>query len=156
MKKISLITSLSFLVLFLLVSCVSSSSKLVKSGDGNDWVKFDDNDYGNYSYKIVNIDKNNGNHIVQVWEKHVFSNKGREKYIQKMTKKEFPTEGYDKLSVFKGLYEIDCKKQMKKTLYMMTYDKDSNVLDSKDYKAPEWDYVIPDTMGDILRTKVCK
>ena len=57
MKKINSVIFLSVLVLFLLVGCVSSSSNLVKSGEDNDWLEFDDNDDGDYSYKKVNIDK---------------------------------------------------------------------------------------------------
>ena len=71
MRKISLVISLSFLIVFLFVGCVSSSSNLVISGNI-------------VSYRMENIQNNGGKYIVQVWEKEVYSDKGREELIQKM------------------------------------------------------------------------
>jgi len=77
MKKISSVISLSFLVLFLTVSCEKSSS---------DWVEYRNEKGYVSSYKKVNIQKDDGNYIVQVWDKYVFSDKGKEIIIQDMKK----------------------------------------------------------------------
>jgi uncharacterized protein YxeA len=149
MKKITSVISLLFLLL--LVGCVNSSSNLVKSGEDSDWVKFDDNDDGDYSYKKVNIDKEGGNYIVQVWDKKVFSDKGREKYIQGMTKSEKP---FDKLSEGRDLIEIDCKKLRKRTVSTTLYDQEKVIFFQ--YYDEEWSYITPNSHGETILEEVCK
>ncbi|MDD5344630.1 MAG: hypothetical protein PHW12_09450 [Smithella sp.] len=148
MKKISLVISLSFLVLFLLTSNVNSSPN---------WVKYLNDKDGNIcSYKKVNINKDNGNYIVQVWTKIVLSEKRRKEIIQKRIELGISTKGDDKLSEEWGLSEIDCKKKTERILSVTLYDTDGNVLFSRNYDKREWSYVIPDSRGDILLKKVCK
>ncbi|MGA2783013.1 MAG: surface-adhesin E family protein [Smithella sp.] len=158
-KNICSVISLSVLVLLLLVGCVSSSSKLVKSEDGNDWVKFMNDDVGNvYSYKKVNIDKNGGNYIVQVLEKQIYSNEGREKEIQSRIKDGLSIEGYNKLSEQRILFEIDCKKRRDHGLSLIQYDKDGKVLFSYDIDTNKrkWSHVITDSYDEIVLKKVCE
>lgn len=143
MKKISSVISISFLVLFLLVGCVGSSSNLVKSGNV-------------VSYKMENIQNNGGKYIVQVWEKEVYSDKGREELIQKMRDNEISTERYDKLKETMSLYEIDCKKKKRNILSVTDYDMDGKVLFTYSYDKQEWVYIVPDSKFDSFRKDVCK
>jgi hypothetical protein len=143
MKKISSVVSLSFLVLLLLVGCVSSSSSLVKSGN-------------DVSYKTENIQINGGKYIVQVWEKEVYSDKGREELIQKMRDHKMATERYDKLKETMSLYEINCKKKRKNVLSITDYDTDGKVLFSHSYDKEEWVYIVPDSKIDKFQKEVCK
>ena len=156
MKKISSVISLSVLVILLLVSCVGSSSNLVKSGDDNDWVNYYDSEYGNFSYKKVNIDKDGGNYIVRVWGNKVISDKGREIVIQFRTQNRLSTEGYDKLKESKSFIEIDCKKQTKRELSTRDYDTNGKILYTDSPDKPNWDYIFPDSLMDTLRKKVCE
>jgi hypothetical protein len=147
MKKISSVICLSFLVLFLIVSTVIGSS---------DWMEYyTDNDGTIWSYKKVNIDKGKGKYIVQVWEKRVYSDKNREEQILDRTKDGLSTEGWDKLSEGKGLVEIDCKKLKMRVLSVINYDTDGKVLSSDSFDENKWKYIIPDTLGETLRNKVC-
>jgi hypothetical protein len=156
MKNISSFISLSFLFLLLLVSCVNRESHLVKSGDYNDWVKYNrDNDGNAYSYKKGNIDKDEGKYIVQIWIKKVYSKKGREKEIQSRIKDGLSTKGYDKLSHIVSLGDIDCNKRMKQTLSLTRYDMDNKVLNSWNYDR-KWEYMISNSNGDNVRKIVCK
>ena len=75
MKKISSVISLSFIVLFLLVTPVMGS---------DDWVE--------YSH-----DKDGVKYIVQVWEKKFLSDKNKKKYIQVRRHSGKSTKGWDKL-----------------------------------------------------------
>jgi hypothetical protein len=143
MKKISSIISLSFLVLLLLVGCVGSSSNLIKSGD-------------DVSYKMENIQNNGGQYIVQVWEKEVYSDKGREELIQKMRDNEMSTQRYDKLKETMTLYEIDCKKKRRNILSVTDYDMDGKLIFSHSYDKQEWVYIVPDSKFDSFRKEVCK
>ena len=89
--------------------------------------------------------------------KIVYSDTGREKYIQYRTKKEVSPEGYDKLSNQQYLIEEDCKNHRYKILFVVNYDKDGNVIHSeKNNKREEWEYIVPDTNGETLKKKVCE
>jgi len=157
MKKIYSVVSLSFLVMFLLVSNVNSSSDSVKHNNKKErnvssakWVEFTNDDDGNvYSYQKVNIEKD----IVQVWKKIVYSDEGRKKYIKWRTS---TPKGYDKLSYVTFLNDIDCKKKSKRSLSVIHYDTDSKVLWSYDYDKPKWSHISPDTSDEKLLKEVCK
>ena len=143
MKKISSVIFLSFAVLFLLVGCVGSSSHLVNSGN-------------DVSYNTENIQNNGGKYIVQVWEKEVYSDKGRKELIQKMRDNEMSTERYDKLKETMTLYEIDCKKKRRNILSVTDYDTGGKILFSHSYDKQEWVYIVPDSKFDSFRKEVCK
>jgi hypothetical protein len=119
----------------------------MNSEDDNEWVNLDDNDEGVYSYKKVNIDKD----VVQVWDKKVFSDTGREKYIQGMTK---TGKSFEKLSEGRDLIEIDCKKLMKRTVSTTLYDQ-SRVIFFQ-YYDEEWSYITPNSHGETILKGVCK
>ena len=150
MKKISSIVSLSLLVIFLLVGCVSSSSSLVKSVGDNDWVNFDDNDDGVYSYKKVSIEKG----IVQVWRKKVFSDEGRKKEIQYLIESGYPTEGFDKLSEEMDLIEVDCKSLKKRTVSTKLYNQNKEIFFQ--YYNEEWSSLTPNSHGETIFKGVCE
>ena len=122
-----------------------------------DWVNYSSDNYGNvYSYKMGNIQNNGGKYIVQVWEKEVYSDKGEEELIQKMTKNGLSTEGYNKLKETMSLYEIDCNKKMKNISSITDYDMEGKVLLSYSYDKKEWGFIVPDSKVDSFRKEVCK
>ena len=148
MKKISSVVCLLFLVLPLIISCQSNSS---------DWMEYRVDNYGNvYSYKKGNIDKNNGNYIVQVFYKTVYSEKGREKYLQERREKKYSTEGYDKLSHTVYSTEVDCKKQEIKLLSVVESYADGEKLFSWSNDKPEWINTIPGSEGETVLKLNCE
>ena len=147
MKKIGSVISLSFLVLFLLVSNVYCSSE---------WVELYKNDDGDVLlYNKGSIEKGEGEYIFHVWEKVVCSKKSREKFLQSKRESGGSIEVWDKLSEDVSISEIDCKKKMKRTLSTYLYDKDGKLLLSDSPDEPEWKYIIPDSNEDSLRKAVC-
>lgn len=150
MKRLNMKTIyLSFLIILLFATSAYSAA---------DWVKYnrDDHDCNVSSYMKGKIRKDRGKHIVQVWDKMVYSNKGREKYIQSRGKNGLSTQGWDKLANVQCLFEIDCKKRTIQMLSIIQYDMDDRVLHSGSYHQPIWNYIIPDSDGDNLRKKVCQ
>ena len=128
-----------------------------KPKPSSDWVECYKNEDGNvFSYKIGDIDNNKGKSIVQVWVKTVYSDKGREKVIQGEKTKRHTTEGWDKLSDEKWLYQIDCKKQGFNVVSFDYYDTDGKIFYSKVYNKPEWGNIIPNSILDISQKEVCK
>ena len=146
MKKISSVISLSVLFILLFVTPVIGSE---------DWVKIYYDDESVCLYNKVSI-KHLTKDIVQVWEKTLYSYKGKEETIEWMTKSGLSTEGYDKLSENRILYEIDCEKKRMRILSINEYDIDGKVLFSRDNIKSEWNNIIPDSNGYNLRKKVCK
>lgn len=160
MKTIGSLITLLFLIIGLLVTSVNGSDWLLEYNRGdhyvtpvigsNVWKVFhmDTND-NVFSYNTVSI-KRQTKYVVQVFEKIVYSEKGREKLTHNVTKK-----GYDKLSHSLHLVEVDCKNGMSRFLSITDYDKNDLVLNSDSFDKPEWNHIISDTMMDTLRKKVC-
>jgi hypothetical protein len=148
MKKFGSVIILSFFVLLLLVCCEKSSS---------DWVPCQYDHEGNVSsYRKGNIQKEDGNYIVQVSVKEVYSDKGREKFIQTMTENRISTKEYDKLLYRIYLNEIDCKNKKMKILSINNYDTNGKVFGSRNYPEGEWEHIAPDSHRDTLRKNVCQ
>jgi hypothetical protein len=139
---------LSFLLILMLVTPVNGSS---------DWVRCERSNTGNVLfYNKVSIKHRTGD-IVQVWYKLVYSDEGREECIQHLKTRGFLlSEDWDRLSYRLALKEIDCKNEMSRFLSIIFYDTYSTVLSSDSYDKPKWDYIVPGSMMDILRKKVCK
>lgn len=143
-RTISSVISLSFLIILLLVGCEKPSSK---------WMEYSrDNDGNVRSYKKVNTEKD----IVQVWVKLVYSDVGRKKKFQDIRELGVSIEESNKLSYSHFLSEIDCKKQRISILSIIHYDTDGNSLYSHSDDKPEWEYIDPDSNGEIFLKKVCK
>ena len=148
MKKISSVISLSFLVLFLIVTPVIGSS---------DWVEYGRTSDGTVMlYDKKNITKSGGKGIVQVWMKWIYSDKPREKFIKKARNSGLSTEGWDKLLYGIILYQIDCKKKKSRLFSVIQYDEGGNVLHNDHVDEPKWDYIVPDSSHDNLQKIVCK
>ena len=143
MKKISPIISLSFVVLFLLVTTVWGSS---------DWVEFYTGKMGNVtSYKKVTIEGQE-KYVV----KEVFSDKGRKEYIQDRAEKGLSTEGYDKLFSLQSLSEIDCKENKIMNISVSDFDTDGKQLNSHFNDKPKWVKIRNNSFFDSLRKEVCQ
>jgi hypothetical protein len=153
MKKNSSVISLSFIVLLLLVSCVSSSSNLVKHSDDIDWVKnYTDTNGDVIFYKIEHRIKD----VVQVWGKRVFSDKGRKEFIQDRIDNGLSVVGMDKLEYFTYLNEINCNANTGRVLSVVYYNTDGKVVYSSSFGEPKLEDIVPNSIGDSFRKKVCK
>jgi len=148
MKRISLVVSLLFVVLFLFVSCGKISYE---------WVQYRKNkDENVYFYKMGDVRKGGPAHFVQVWGKEVYSQKGREDEIQSRTKDGLSNAGYDKLSYKKCLYEIDCNKQKISILSISHYNADNKELYASGSNVSKWFDIEPDSTSEHLQKEVCK
>ena len=144
MKKISSVISFLFLVLFLLVHPVFGSSE---------WVEFYKGKMGNVtSYKSVTIEQGLERYAV----KEVFSDKGREEFIQDRIKKGLSTEGYEKLSNTQSLSEIYCKKREIMNISVFYFDTDGKMLDSYIVDKPKWIKIPDNSFFNSLLKEICK
>ena len=147
MKTVYSVIFLPCLIILLLITPVIGSS--------DDWVEYGRSYNDNvYFYNSVRI-KPTTKDIVQVLTKKVYSDVGKQEYIEERRKVDFTTEGYDKLSHTLDLYEIDCKKKMNNLLSISHYDMDNKILYHHSYDKPDWNYIISSSMFDYLREIVC-
>jgi len=145
MKLIHSVIFLSVLIVLLPVTPVL----------GSDWVEYGKTSLGDvYSYNKVKI-KHRKN-AVQVWVRFVYSDEGRKRYIQGMRKYGGSTEGYDNLSQTLTLYEINCEKGMSRVLSIIEYNNQGVTLYRGSSDKSKWIYIVPGSVKDNLRKKICK
>jgi len=144
MKKINSVIFLQVLIILLLVSPVFGSS---------DWVEFYKGKMGNVaSYKKITVEKGIDKYVV----KEVFSDKGREEYVQDCIEKGFSTEGYEKLSNIQSLSEIDCKKKKIMNISVFYFDTEGKKLNSHFIDKPKWVKIPNNSFFNSLLKEVCK
>jgi hypothetical protein len=143
MKKIRSIV-LSFLISFLFAGPVMAS---------DDWEKnYTDANGDVVLYKIERRDADS----VQVWGKRIFSAIGQEEFLRDRKENGFSTKGWEKLGHFTSLYEINCPKRLGRLLSVVIYDADGKIVYADSFGEPDWDDILPNTVGDTLQKKVCK
>jgi hypothetical protein len=124
-----------------------------------DWVNYGKDKDGNIrSYAKLKTEIEGGQYIVQVWDKKVYSDKGKEKEIQYRIQEGFSNEGYDKISTHEILWEINCKEPMTRLLRISDYDTNGETLRNFNLNVDnesKWDDVISGSQAEFLREKVC-
>lgn len=148
MKKIGSVICLSFIFILLYATTIIAAS---------DWVQYDVDHEGNvYLYKKWSIDKELASYIMPVCDKWIYSDQGRNTYMQLLKRRGRSTDGYDKLSYDILFSEIDCKNNRHRTIYTLIYDMDNKEIDSSANKTLEWIDIVPGSPRDSLRKAVCK
>ena len=125
----------------------------VSEKSSSNWVKhYTDANGDVISYKIENKIKN----VVQVWVKRVLTDEGEKVFIQDSRNNGLPTEGWSRLEHFTSLYEIDCQEKSGRVLSVVIYDKEGKIVYASSFGEPKWEYMVPDSIGDSFRKKVCE
>ncbi len=158
MKKINLFVLLLFMLasLLLFVGCEKDAEDTAIQVP-SDWVQYGiDKDENVWTYnRNLNIKKEGDSYMVSAWAKRILSEKGREKIIQQMKSQGKSVTGYEKLAEDKILNEVDCKNKRYKILSVISYDQNGKVLLSENSKESSWNYVAPNSNGNIFLRKVC-
>jgi hypothetical protein len=166
MKKISSVTSLSFLVLFLLllVNPVNSYSDPVKSGpivelpkitpiipDSKVWEFFGKDSVGGfYYYNKINLTKSSN--IISFKLYYIVPDDERKERIERVKKydlkKSVEYQNYDHdISVV----EVDCKNRLTKVKEFTEYDHQENVLKHNINKDSEWKSILPGSIEEFYK-----
>lgn len=145
MKQFRLII-LSLLITLLLASPVMGS---------DDWKEFYTGKMGNVaSYKQGTSEKSREKYVIIV--KEVFSDKGRESYIQDRIEKGLSTEGYEKLSNIQSTSEIDCAKEKIMNKSVFSFDMDGKLLNCHFAIELKWVKIPDNPFFSALRKEVCE
>lgn len=123
---------------------------IISIGDvyGADWKLYDSNEKFSSSYDAQGITHPSKN-IVRVWTKWDYTEKGVRDYVEKLGKK------YENLSLSIVLWEINCIEKKSRFLSSISYDNKGGVIYSSIF-PPEWSFIIPESMGEILYKEICK
>ena len=153
MEKIKMKKTYSAAFLPVIVILFFSNSAVGSSG----WEKYyTDNDGNTYSFKKEKAKKDKGHFVVQVREKQVYSQKDIREQIRLRAVTGKSTEGWNKLSHIEVVSQIDCRKKREKPSFFTVYDTDGRVLLTDPFDNPKWEYIVPRSIHDMLRKKVCK
>ncbi len=148
-RKIVSLVCLPLLAFFL------SATPAAASPDWVEYLRSEDGTVFSYHRKL-NVDKRNGNYIVQVLGKENLSGPGREKYLQSLKEKGLPAAEYSRMSRKLFTCEIDCAKKLIRKASLIVYDTSGKVIFSGENHSPQWEPLLPDSTGDALRKAVCK
>ena len=120
-----------------------------------EWVEYGTtSDGGVLLYDKARI-KHQPKDIFQVWNKYIFSDESREKFMKGLRKTGPLTENWDGLSQMTYLNEIDCKKGMSRYLSKTFYNKDQKVIIQVPFDKPVWKQITPESHLDNLRKIIC-
>jgi len=120
------------------------------------WTYYGESIGGMYFFNSKNLSSPSKN-IIRVWEKAIYTEKGKKQNLQDMKDKGLSTKGYENFEHSKSLMEINCSTKMLGLLSFVDYSKDGNVLKSIDISnLSEWGNIVPGSRGETLYKEVCK
>lgn len=120
------------------------------------WTYYGESIGGMYFFNSKNLSFPSKN-IIRVWEKAIYTEKGKKQNLQEMKNKGLSAKGYENYGHRKSLKEINCSTKMIRPLSFVDYSKDGNALESFDFSNfSEWSNIVPDSIGEALYKEVCK
>ena len=117
-------------------------------GLGADWKLFGFNDTGDAYYDAEGINRPSKD-VVRFWEKVVWSEKA---VIDEVAKSGIK---YKTLSYTLALYEYHCAEKKLRTLSIVYYSTDGEVLFSHSQES-EWEFIVPGSVGEDALKTLCK
>lgn len=140
------------------IGCAKNKTKEQSSvaiTSASDWAEYGTTaDGGVLLYDKARI-KHQPKDILQVWNKYIFSDESREKFMTGLKKTGPLTENWDGLSQMTYLNEIDCKKGMSRYLSKTFYDKNYKVIVHVPFDKPVWKQITAESHLDNLRKIIC-
>jgi hypothetical protein len=129
----------------------------VGNTDSSDrWIYYGKTEDGNKYYYDKNSMTNINHKIIKVWNKIKFSKIGTDKIVQLRQDYKLPMDVWDKLDYEINLYELDCVNNTMKWIKFVIYNDKGKILQNIDFPNPTIDQILPDSMMETLRNKVCK
>ena len=118
-------------------------------GWGADWKIFSLSDAGTAYYDAENIIRPSKG-VVRVWQKTVYNEKSVINAVEKWGDK------YKTFSYSITLWELYCAEKKERLLSSTHYSTDGGVLFSATDQESKWNFIVPDSEGELLYKAVCK
>ena len=116
---------------------------------GVDWRVYARSEFGSYYYDSENVSRFRKD-FMRVWQKIVLSNGGTANLAGELGKE------YENVYEAIILREIDCVHKRSRILEITFYSEEGKVMKGESYKPVAWDFIIPDSVDDVLHQVVCK
>jgi hypothetical protein len=92
--------------------------------------------------------------IVKVWVTERWGEKEKSITMERMTQQGISTENFEKVSLSRILFEMNCREETYHILTNKSYDKEGKIIQTIQKK--DWNYIVPHSVMDILKRSVCK
>ena len=115
---------------------------------GVDWIYLGETRDGEYFYDADRVIRAS-RHIVRVWQKKYWSKEGVIDYVANMGEK------YKDLRYSIAFYEINCTARKYQFLHVAFFSNEDKVI-SKVGLRNKWEFIVPDSMDELLMEVVCK
>ncbi len=123
----------------------------------SEWEKYGSDEDGDHSFRRDDAGPLSPG-IVRVWNRLVFNQSGKEKYIDLRRKAGLPVEKYDQLTRRDVLYEINCfsAKRELRIMEVIELTADGKTLDyAKAGSYKDWSDVPPGSIFEKLCSRIC-
>ena len=108
-----------------------------------------------YYYNPRSIKIDNKKHIIKVWTKRVYSDKGKDDVVNGFKKHGVINDKFDRLRFTLGLEYINYKKHKVSVNQIIDYSDSGEVLGKSTYSM-KWISIIPGGDGEVILTKLLK
>jgi hypothetical protein len=141
---------------------IESSASKINDIKSSSWVSVADNIDNRRLYYNESKIKYLSKDIITVWTKMVYSEEGKRKIIYnfsqgKKNESKFRLDGTYNVDNDMKIYEINCKNKTIKLVNSFTYDENGSLILYHDHSPSNtYEYIIPETVFDNLRRKVCR
>lgn len=133
--------------------CWFSITNFPSNGYCDDWVYLNNSEYFTQYYNSSSIEIDKQNKMVKVWEKRVYTNKGKINLVMNCDRIEIPI--YKNIDYSLILNLLDYKNWKFTAIQVAHYSETNSVLFNLKYK-PEWYPIDKDSIGDAYFTQLLK
>ncbi len=117
-------------------------------GWGADWRLYARSADGTEYYDTDNMTRPSKD-VIRVWEKMIYSEKGVQGQVESLGEK------FRKSAYRMTLNELNCAEKKVRVLSISEYSTDGEVLFSSDYQEPKWQFIVPESLAELLSKGVC-
>ena len=122
---------------------------------GAEWVYYSTSLDGKFYYDKESI-TSGGKGIIKVWGKIVYSEKGKEDYIQFAKEKSFYSKRFENINYSLNLNIINCTTREFNVSSSTKRDEIGDIIDSASSNIPSWAPIPPESTVEPLYKIVCK
>ena len=139
----------------LLVSIVSLLTVGYSIANGAEWVYYVASPDGTYYYDKESI-TSGGNGIIKVWDKTVYTKKGKQEYVGWRKEKGIYDTKFEDLSYTLNLYTMKCSTREFDIISGSHRNSEERIIDSYSNLSPSYDPISPESIMESLYKIVCK
>ncbi len=119
---------------------------------GADWKLLGKNEWADFYYDADSISRPPSRIILRVQEKRVFTEKG----AAEASGRSGFGEKYRDLGSVVAVSEFNCAEKRKRTLSLIWYSRDEEMLSRDEGPGAQWDPIFPGSMSETLYHLLCK